>query len=71
MSYEEKIVGIIFFLTALCWIFRKMINQIYFAGLEDAVIAMIGGLSLFFFRSKERKVSLLEWEDLEKSFHGA
>ena len=69
MSYEEKIVGIIFFLTALCWIFRKMINQIpTFAGLEDAVIAMIGGLSLFFFRSKDGKVSLLEWEDLEKKF---
>ena len=69
MSYEEKIVGIIFFVTALCWIFRKMINQIpTFAGLEDAVIAMIGGLSLFFFRSKDRKVSLLEWEDLEKKF---
>ena len=69
ISYEEKIVGIIFFLTALCWIFRKMINQIpTFAGLEDAVIAMIGGLSLFFFRSKDKKVSLLEWEDLEKKF---
>ena len=69
MSYEEKIVGIIFFLTALCWIFRKMINQIpTFVGLEDAVIAMIGGLSLFFFRSKDGKVSLLEWEDLEKKF---
>ena len=49
-----------------------MINQIpTFAGLEDAVIAMIGGLSLFFFRSKDGKVSLLEWEDLEKNFHGA
>ena len=69
MSYEEKIVGIIFFLTALFWIFRKMINQIpTFVGLEDAVIAMIGGLSLFFFRSKDGKVSLLEWEDLEKKF---
>ncbi len=69
MSYEEKIVGMIFFLTALFWIFRKMINQIpTFAGLEDAVIAMIGGLSLFFFRSKDKKGSLLEWEDLEKKF---
>ena len=29
---------------------------------------MIGGLSLFFFRSKDGKVSLLEWEDLEKKF---
>ena len=69
VSYEEKVVGCIFLLTALCWIFRKMINQIsIFAGLEDAVIAMIGGLSLFFFRSKEKKVSLLEWVDLEQKF---
>ena len=46
-----------------------MINQIpTFAGLEDAVIAMIGGLSLFFFRSKDGKTLLLEWEDLEKKF---
>ena len=59
MSYEEKIVGITFFLTALCWIFRKMINQIpAFAGLEDAVIAMIGGLSLFFVKSKDKENTL-------------
>ena len=66
---RRKLLGLFFFLTALCWIFRKMINQIpAFAALEDAVIAMIGGLSLFFFRSKDKKVSLLEWEDLEKKF---
>ena len=35
-----------------------MINQIpTFAGLEDAVIARIGGLSLFFFQQRQERVT--------------
>ena len=69
VSQEEKVVACIFVLTATLWIFRKMINQIpAFTGLEDAVIAMIGGLSFFFFKSKKEKVTLLEWKDLEEKF---
>jgi sodium-dependent dicarboxylate transporter 2/3/5 len=69
ISFEEKIVAIVFLLTALGWIFRKVLNETaIFSGLEDAVIAMVGGLSLFFFRSKSRKENLLEWKDLEDNF---
>ncbi len=69
ISYEEKLVGSIFLLTAFAWIFRKMLNQIpMFSGLEDAVIAMIGGLSLFFVRTKDKENTLLVWKDIEKGF---
>ena len=49
-----------------------MINQIpTFAGLEDAVIAMIGGLSLFFFVVKKGKYHCWNGRIWKKSFHGA
>ena len=65
ISFEEKIVAIIFLLTALGWIFRKVLNETtIFSGLEDAVIAMVGGLSLFFFRSKSN-TSIVAVDDSE------
>ena len=69
ISYEEKLVGSVFLLTAFAWIFRKMLNQIpMFSGLEDAVIAMIGGLSLFFVKTKDKENTLLVWKDIERGF---
>ena len=69
ISYEEKVIGIVFLVTALLWISRKVLIQIpIFSFLDDAVIAMLAGLSLFVLRSKNTSKSLLEWQDMEKQF---
>ena len=69
VSQEEKMVGLVFLVTAFFWVFRKALVQIpIFSFLDDAVIAMIGGLSLFFLRSREKSTTLLEWSDMEKKF---
>ncbi len=69
ISKEEKMVGLVFLITAIFWIFRKGLVQFHiFSFLDDAVIAMIGGLSLFFIRSRKESVTLLEWSDMEKKF---
>ena len=48
---------------------RKLIIKLpLFEFLEDAVIAMIGGLSLFLFKTKKKEQGLLKWSDMEKSF---
>jgi sodium-dependent dicarboxylate transporter 2/3/5 len=69
ITFEEKIVGLVFLVTATLWMTRKIIIQL--PGLEfldDAVIAMIGGISLFLFKSKSKDKKLLLWSDMEKSF---
>ncbi|MFN2458229.1 MAG: DASS family sodium-coupled anion symporter [Chitinophagaceae bacterium] len=64
ISGPEKRVGIIFLLTALLWMTKDLINKIGFIKLDDTMIALMGGLSLFFFNTghKERK-PLLVWGD--------
>ena len=67
MSREEKIVSLVFLFTALGWVFRKIIDDIPFLFLlEDAVISMMGGLSLFFLTSNQKR--LLDWEDIQNKF---
>ncbi len=69
ISYEEKVIGIVFLVTAFLWVSRKVLVQIpIFSFLDDAVIAMLGGLSLFVLRSRNRSACLLEWKDMEKQF---
>ena len=69
ISYEEKVIGIVFLVTAFLWVTRKVLVQIpIFSFLDDAVIAMLGGLSLFVLRSRNTSASLLEWKDMEKQF---
>lgn len=69
ISHEEKVIGVVFLVTALLWISRKALIQIpIFSFLDDAVIAMMGGLSLFVLRSKNNSKPLLEWSDMEKQF---
>ena len=69
ISYEEKVIGIVFLVTAFLWVSRKVLVQIpIFSFLDDAVIAMLGGLSLFVLRSRNSSACLLEWKDMEKQF---
>ena len=45
----------------------KMIDDLPFLFLlEDAVISMMGGLSLFFLTSNQKR--LLDWEDIQNKF---
>ena len=67
MSKEEKIISGVFLFTALGWVFRKLIDDLpYLFLLEDAVISMIGGLSLFFLTSNNR--ALINWDDVQSKF---
>ena len=67
MTKEEKIISGVFLFTALGWVFRKLIDDLpYLFLLEDAVISMIGGLSLFFLTSNNR--ALINWDDVQSKF---
>lgn len=69
MTNEEKKVVIVFTFTAFCWIFRQVLDDLPgLSLLDDSVIAMIGGLSLFFINRKGKKEKLLDWEDVQNGF---
>jgi len=66
-SYEEKMVGIVFFATAFAWMFRTFILTKFLPGLDDMMIAVIAAIVLFLIPTKNSKSgSLIGWDDAKK-----
>ena len=63
ISSEERRVGFVFVLAALCWISRSFILQPLFPGIDDSIIAILFGITLFIIPSKNNKEPLLNWKD--------
>ena len=71
MSLAEKRVLIIFTATATLWICRELINELNLIRLDDTMIALIGGISLFVAKAgKGNNQSLLDWDDTKKMAWG-
>jgi len=66
LSYEEKMVGFVFLLAALGWIFRGLIEKVI-PGIDDTIIAIAAAILLFLIPSKNEKgKKLLTWEEAVK-----
>ncbi len=65
MSYEEKLVSIIFALTAFCWITRSFLLQKIFPQIDDTIIAILFALILFLIPSKSKHKKLISWKDTQ------
>ncbi len=64
LSYEEKMVLIVFVATGLAWILRSFILNKFIPQLDDTIIAIIAGVSLFLIpASKEKKRTILNWKE--------
>jgi sodium-dependent dicarboxylate transporter 2/3/5 len=63
ISKEERRVGFVFVLAALCWISRSFILQPLFPGIDDTIIAILFGITLFIIPSKNNMEPLLNWKD--------
>lgn len=69
MSYEEKIVLTVFILTGLAWITRTLFLNKFLPNLDDSIIALISGISLFIFQANSKsgkKEKIMNWEDAVK-----
>ncbi len=64
ISREERMVEIVFFITATLWIFRPLISDLL-PGISDSSVAIFGAVLLFIIPSS-REEYLLEWKDAEK-----
>ncbi|MDH4092792.1 MAG: SLC13 family permease [Cyclobacteriaceae bacterium] len=66
MSYEEKMVSLVFAFTATAWILRSFVLELFLPGINDTVIAIFGALILFVIPSKVKGVNLMDWESASK-----
>ncbi len=66
MQREEKIVLTVFVATALCWISRSFILEKFLPGLDDTIIAMIAGITLFTLGTSKPGKRILNWKEAVK-----
>ncbi len=67
ISYEEKLVLLVFLGTALAWITRSFFLQKFIPDLDDTIIAVIAGILLFIIpAAKDKKRSLITWAEAVK-----
>ena len=66
MKKEEKLVLVVFILTAFCWITRSFILQKLVPSMDDTSIAIGAAILLFLLPSSSPKKPLIVWEDAIK-----
>jgi len=67
ISYEEKLVLMVFLGTALAWITRSFFLQKFIPNLDDTIIAVIAGILLFIIpASKDNNRKLITWPEAVK-----
>ncbi|MBC6400521.1 MAG: DASS family sodium-coupled anion symporter [Ekhidna sp.] len=67
LTYEEKVVGVIFVSAALLWILRSLFLNQLIPGMNDTVIAIAAAATLFIIPAKADKSStILTWEEAEQ-----
>jgi sodium-dependent dicarboxylate transporter 2/3/5 len=69
ISTEEKRVLIVFTITALLWMLRKPLTgwfSPWLDGLDDNIIALLGGLSLFVIPGTEKGKFVMDWKTANK-----
>ena len=66
ISYEQKIVGLVFISVGFCWITRSFLLQKISPALDDAIIAIIFAMILFIINAKSKKDKILEWKEAVK-----
>lgn len=66
MSYEEKIVATVFFLTACAWILRSFVLSKIIPGIDDTIIAMSSALIMFLIPARGKGKMIMDWESARK-----
>lgn len=70
ITYEEKMVAVIFTFTAFCWITKSFLLQRVLPRLDDTIIAVIFAILLFMIPTQNGKERLMHWEDAVKMLWG-
>ena len=65
ISYEEKLIALIFTLTAIAWVTRDILKLII-PVIDDTIIVMISALIIFLLPTNDKKRRLINWEEASK-----
>ncbi len=65
IKFEEKIVLVVFVSTAFLWIFRSLLQNII-PNLDDTIIAIFAGTTLFLLPAKKSGEKILNWDEAVK-----
>ncbi|MCH4823855.1 DASS family sodium-coupled anion symporter [Gramella lutea] len=63
MKREEKVVLLVFLITAIAWISRSFILEKFFPGIDDTIIAMIAAICLFTIGTSQKGNRIIQWKD--------
>tara|TARA_B100001094_G_scaffold314766_1_gene353978 strand:- start:1226 stop:2260 length:1035 start_codon:yes stop_codon:yes gene_type:complete len=68
MHFEEKIVLTVFIITGAAWISRTFFLNLFLPNLDDSIIALMSGISLFLISAgkKNKNQKIMHWEDAVK-----
>ena len=66
ISFEEKILFLVFAFTAFAWICRSFLLKQFIPQIDDTIIAMVGAILLFLLPSKKTGGKILVWKDAVK-----
>ena len=66
LSIEEKLVLLVFVVTALAWITRSFVLVKLFPKIDDTIIAVAASLILFIIPASEKGKKLIAWQDAVK-----
>ncbi len=66
ISYEEKLVAVVFAITALAWVSRSFLLNSIIPAIDDTIIALISALVIFLLPTKNKERRLLNWEEAVK-----
>ena len=66
ISYEEKLVAVVFALTAFAWISRSFLLKSIIPGIDDTIIGLIGAIVIFLLPTKNKKRRLINWDEAVK-----
>lgn len=66
ISYEEKVVLLVFAIAAIAWISRSFILVKWLPGIDDTIIAIIAAVVLFLIPDGEKNEALISWSDAVK-----
>ena len=66
ISFEEKLIFLVFILTAFAWITRSFLLKKFIPQIDDTIIAIGAALVLFILPTKEKGKQILQWTDAVK-----
>ena len=66
ITYEEKLVALIFTMTAIAWVTRDFLLKLIVPVIDDTIIVMISALIIFLLPNKNRNRRLINWEEASK-----